>query len=83
MGATLQKIEDWQNVDRAVFENEILPANRPVVMRGLLRDWPAVQAAQSSRTSIVNYIKRHDTGGMVNAMVGPPQINGRFFYSFI
>jgi hypothetical protein len=77
----MQNIEDWENVDRAVFENEILPANRPAVLRGLLRDWPAVQAAGQSPAGIVDYIKRLDTGATVNAMVGPPQIEGRFFYS--
>ena len=54
----MQNIEDWENVDRAVFENEILPAGRPAVLRGLLREWPAVRAAQESRTGIVDYIKR-------------------------
>lgn len=77
----MQNIADWENVDRAVFENEILPANRPAVLRGLLRDWPAVEAARQSPTGIVDYIKRLDTGATVNAMVGPPQIGGRFFYS--
>ncbi len=77
----MQKIEDWQSVDRAVFENEIFPANRPAVLRGLLRDWPAVQAGRQSQTSVVDYFKRFDSGGTVNAMIGPPQIKGRFFYS--
>jgi len=77
----LKKIEDWTGVDRAVFENEILPANQPVVLRGLLRDWPAVQAGLESRTSVVDYFKQFDTGGVVNAIVGPPGIKGRFFYS--
>ena len=77
----MQKIEEWQNVDRAVFENEIFPANRPAVLRGLLRDWPAVQAGRESQLSVVDYVKRFDAGGAVNAMVGPPEIKGRFFYS--
>ena len=77
----MQQIKDWQSVDRAVFENEIFPANRPAVLRGLLRDWPAVQAGRQSPTSVASYFKRLDTGGAVNAMVGPPQIDGRFFYS--
>lgn len=68
-------------MDRAVFENEIVPANRPAVLRGLLRNWPAVQAGRQSRTSVVEYFKQFDMGGMVNAMVGPPEIKGRFFYS--
>jgi hypothetical protein len=77
----LKQIEDWQSVDRAIFENEILPANRPAVLRGLLRNWPAVQAGRQSHTSVVDYFKRFDSGGTVNAMVGPPHIKGRFFYS--
>jgi len=80
-GGAVQKIQEWHDVDRAVFENEILPANRPAVLRGLLRDWPAVKAARESQTGLVNYIKRCDTGGAVNAMIGPPEIKGRFFYS--
>ena len=77
----MQKIEEWQNVDRAIFENEIFPANRPAVLRGLLRNWPAVQAGRHSQRSVVDYFKRFDSGGTVNANVGPPQIKGRFFYS--
>jgi hypothetical protein len=77
----LKKIEDWTGVDRAVFENEILPANQPAVLRGLLRDWPAVQAGRESRTSVVDYFKQFDTGRAVTAIVGPPGIKGRFFYS--
>ena len=77
----MQKIEDWHGVDRAIFESEILPANQPAVLRGLLRDWPAAQAGRQSLASVVNYFKRLDTGGAVGAFVGAPQINGRFFYS--
>ena len=77
----MKKIEDWKGVDRAVFENEILPANQPAVLRGLLRNWPAVQAGRQSRTSVVDYFKRLDTGGTISAMVGPPEIKGRFFYT--
>ena len=77
----MQQIEEWQSVDRAVFENEIFPANRPAVMRGLLRDWPAVQAGRQSRTSVVDYFMQLGAGGAVTAMVGPPEIKGRFFYT--
>jgi len=77
----LQKIDEWQSVDRGVFENEIFPANRPAVLRGLLRNWPVVQAGRQSPTSAANYLKRFDTGGTVNSFVGRPEIKGRFFYS--
>jgi len=77
----LRQIEEWQNVDRAVFENEIFPAHRPAVLRGLTRDWPAVRAGRQSLSSVVDYFKGLDAGGVVTAMVGSPEIKGRFFYT--
>jgi hypothetical protein len=77
----LNKISEWTGVDRAVFERDILPANQPAVLRGLLRDWPAVQAALESPSRVVDYLKQVDTGGTVTAIVGSPEINGRFFYA--
>jgi hypothetical protein len=80
-GTALQKIKEWPNVDRGVFENEIFPANRPAVLKGMLRNWPAVQAGRQSLTSVVSYLKRLDNGGTVSSYVGRPEIKGRFFYS--
>ena len=77
----MQKIEEWRAVDRATFENEIFPSNKPAVLRGLLRDWPAVRAGRQSLASVVDYCKRLEKGGPVSAMVGAPEIRGRFFYS--
>ena len=77
----MQQMEEFEGVDRAVFENEIIPANRPAVLRGLLRDWPSVRAGRESLESVVDYFKRCDTGATVTAMVGAPGINGRFFYT--
>ena len=77
----MQTIKEWQNADRAVFENEIFPGNQPAVLRGLFRDWPAVQASCRSPAEMASYLKHFDTGGTVKAIVGAPQIKGRFFYS--
>lgn len=77
----MHKIKEWEEVDRAVFENEIFPANRPAVLRGLLRNWPVVRAGCQSQASVVDYFKRFDSGGAITAMIGPPEINGRFFYT--
>ena len=66
---------------RARFEAEILPAARPVVMKNLVGDWPAVARARESSESVAAYLKAMDTSGQP-AHVGllPPQYNGRFFY---
>ena len=77
----MQQIQEWQNVDRAVFESEILPANKPAVLRGLLQSWPSVRAGSDSPASVVDYLKRLDAGGVVTAAISPPETNGRFFYT--
>lgn len=77
----MQNLAERERVDRETFENEIVPANQPVVLRGQVPDWPVVQAGRTSPSSVADYIKQFDNGTTVNAFVGPPQIDGRFFYA--
>lgn len=55
-------------------------AYRPAVLRGLVSQWPAVQAALSP-AGVASYLKRFDTGRPAELFVGPPGIEGRYFYS--
>jgi hypothetical protein len=69
-------------VDRATFDGEIRPAGRPVVLRGLAADWPAVSAAQQSDETLIAYLKGFRANDLpVSAIVGQPEIEGRFFYT--
>jgi len=52
-----------------------------VVLRGLVADWPAVQAARASDGEAASYLQRFDRGAPLEAFVGPPEIRGRFFYA--
>ena len=79
MNRTLQPVPERRNVDGAVFRQEIAPAYRPVVMRGLVADWPAVREGRSPE-AMVRYLAAHDSGRPVETFVGPPSIGGRFFY---
>ncbi|HVZ99181.1 MAG TPA: cupin-like domain-containing protein [Caulobacterales bacterium] len=74
-------IPERANVTAEVFENEILPAARPVVFRGLVKDWPVVRAGIESPQALCAYVRRFDRGNSVSTMHGPPSIKGRFFYS--
>lgn len=73
-------VREYGPVDRARFREEIRPAGQPAVLRGLAADWPAVQAARSSDEEIVAYLKRFRVDRPVTAIVGEPEIEGRFFY---
>jgi hypothetical protein len=74
-------IREWRGVDRSVFRNEIVLGEQPVVMRGLVKDWPAVRAGRESPRALCDYLKGFDAGRGVKTLLGPPSIRGRFFYT--
>jgi len=73
-------IAEYEGVDRARFLDEIRPAGRPAVLRGLGAGWPAVAAANASDEAAVDYLLGFRPVRDVAAIVGPPEIGGRFFY---
>lgn len=64
-----------------IFQNEILPAGQPVVMRGLVARWPLVKAGKESPEALCRYLRAFDRGNQVSTASGPPSINGRLFYN--
>lgn len=74
-------VDELENVDAVRFAAEVAPAYRPVVLRGLVADWPAVAAARSSAAAAVEHIARFDSGVPAEVMIAPPQEKGRFFYA--
>ncbi len=74
-------IREVERIDRACLDAEIRPAGQPVVMRGLGKDWPAVQAGRTSPEAAIAYLKRFTRPEPVAAIVGPPEVQGHFFYT--
>ena len=80
--ATPTDLPVLSGIDRDRFEREIVPAGRPVVLKGLVADWPAVAAGREGRMEALGaYLTRFETPQPVKAFLGPPEIKGRFFYS--
>lgn len=75
------RVREVHGVTPDVFAAEIVPAYRPVVLRGLVRDWPAVRAGQSGAAAMAAYIRRFDGGRPASIMVAGPEVGGRFFYT--
>jgi len=74
-------IREVAAIDFARFHNEIRPANEPVVMRGVVRDWPAVAAALASDQAIVDYLIGCGPRKPIGAIAARPEEAGRFFYN--
>jgi Cupin-like domain len=58
----------------------LLAANEPVILKGLVSDWPLVREGQKSSQAAMEYLRQFDSGKPVVRFAGPPDINGRFFY---
>ena len=78
--ATLPPLREWTGVDRQRFEAEVLPANEPAILRGLVGHWPAVARGRESGLAIARYLAAMDNGTPVTALMTPPEEEGRIFY---
>lgn len=73
-------MREYERVDGKLFAT-IRADRQPAVLRGMAKDWPAVGAALTSDEALVEYLQPYITDQQVPAIVGQPEINGRFFYN--
>ncbi len=64
----------------AIPEN-ILTSSEPVVLRGLVSDWPLVKAGKDSPLSAIDYVKQFYSGAPLTAYLGSEENKGRVFYN--
>jgi hypothetical protein len=60
---------------------DMLESSRPVLLRGLVRHWPLVQAAQRSDADFCDHLRRFGASTRLHLWRGAPEIGGRFFYN--
>jgi hypothetical protein len=80
MTDTPAPIPEWRDVTRARFTEEILPRHEPAILRGLVGDWPAVARAREAPLALAQYLAAFDNGTPVDAVMTPPEEDGRLFY---
>jgi hypothetical protein len=73
-------IREFTTRDTELIRREVLASGEPAVLRGLVSDWPAVDAARRSAESLLAYLRRLDSGAPVDAIMTAPEIDGRIFY---
>ncbi len=60
---------------------DILMSNEPLVLKGLVNDWPIVSAAKNSPEQAAKYLKKYYQGMTVGIGVSEYKNNGRLFYN--
>jgi len=71
-------ISEFPTPDSDAIRREIVVSGRPAVLRGLVKDWPAVNV--ESPAALVEYLRRFDNGRPVDALMTPPEVEGKVFY---
>jgi hypothetical protein len=67
---------EWRDVDARVFREEVVPAGRPAILRGLAAGWSAVRTDDPA-----TYLKNFDRGVPQDALRAAPEVEGRFGYA--
>jgi hypothetical protein len=59
----------------------MLVSDEPLLLKGMVADWPLVQAGKESAAAADAYIRSYYQNATVGAFIVPPEANGRVFYN--
>lgn len=80
MGKPATPIRELSTRDDEVIRRDVIASGWPAVIRGLVSDWPAVEAGGRSPAGFFEYLRRFDNGNPVDAILTKPEVEGRVFY---
>ena len=76
-----QAIAETSDIAVEDLGDETLASDQPLVIRGLVADWPAVQHGLESADRIIEYLQAFDSNNSVTTLYAPPEAAGRLFYN--
>ncbi|MDX2413045.1 MAG: cupin-like domain-containing protein [Woeseiaceae bacterium] len=76
-----QTVKEVQGVQPDAVPPEILVSTEPLLLKGLVSDWPFVKAGLESATVAAEYLLGFYANATVGAGYVPPENAGRFFYN--
>jgi hypothetical protein len=72
---------DLADHEPIAVDESVLSSTEPVVLRGLVAEWPMVKAGRESPLAATDYLKRFYSGRPVTASYAGPEIKGRIGYN--
>jgi hypothetical protein len=77
----MRPIAEYERMERARFEREIVPKGEPALFRGLVADWPVVRAGKDGPEALSEMLRFAATDEPFQAWFAPPDVEGRFNYN--
>ena len=70
------------NVGRAdSLSTDILDSSHPIILRGIAKQWPVVEAAKKSAEHVLDYLRQFNTDEPLIVFRGDSKDDGRVFYN--
>lgn len=79
--ASLTPVEQTEDVCPHSLDETVLTRTTPLVMKGLVREWPVVQAASAGIHEACEYLLSFYHHKPVHLMHAPGEVKGRLFYN--
>jgi len=76
-----RKVRQVPAGDWPLRREEIVASREPLLLKGVVADWPAVRAGRQSVEAGIDYLRGFYRDATVGAWIGGPEIGGRFFYN--
>lgn len=77
----MTQVEEVSACNPSDITLEVLMSDEPVILKGLVNDWPVIKAAQNSNEQLVSYLSQFYQGMTVGIGVSDSKHNGRLFYN--
>lgn len=74
-------LEVVEGAGSKTIPDHVFDSGEPLVLKGLVSDWPAVKTCSQSLVAAVQYLSGFWTNEPVTVYVGGEEIDGRFFYN--
>lgn len=63
------------------LDESVIASKKPVIIKGLVKHWKLVDEGRQSDSSAIRYLNSYYNGRPSFACIGPPEIQGRYFYN--
>jgi hypothetical protein len=77
----INQVEVITGCDPSALPQEVLTSEKPLILRGLISNWPIVRAATEGPQAVLSCIREYYRDKPVSLFLGAPEIKGRFFYN--
>lgn len=77
----MAKVKQVTGCSPESIPDDILISNEPIILKGLVDDWPIVRAANESAEQAANYLNQYYQGMSVGMGVSDNKNKGRLFYN--